>query len=42
MAYTADIEYLEDLLGEFNLSPNQKISALMDALENADAEETDD
>jgi hypothetical protein len=40
--YVADIEYIEDLLEEFDLAPNNKIDELLGALEEADAEDAED
>ena len=44
MPYVADIEYVEDLLEEFNLTPKDKIADLLDVLEDAvaDDEETEE
>jgi hypothetical protein len=42
MSYVADIVYIEDLLEEFDLAPNNKIDELLGALEDADAENVGD
>jgi hypothetical protein len=39
----ADLEFIEDLVGEFDLNPGQRISTLMQRLEeDADEDEEED
>jgi hypothetical protein len=40
MAYVADIEYVEDLMDEFDLDPNDKIADLLEVLEDVNGQET--
>jgi hypothetical protein len=42
MSYAADIEYIEDLLEEFDLAPTSKIGDLLVLLEDADSENAED
>ena len=42
MSRDTDLEFIEDLLDEFDLNRNQRISKLIDSLTNDDEAEDDD